>query len=101
MRKGQMILPPYITGAKSTADYGNSVCDRSKVYITTKYEAALMYAAGVRGDVYEVNPIGPIEDDPDCNEHGLSFSCDSAKIIKRLRLSDAQRAVILTALLNA
>jgi len=83
----RMILPPETTGARSIAAEINSrVCSRSRIYVTTDYAAAVMYASVVeRGTVYEVRPVGPIEHDPDCSTIGLSYQCLAAKITRELR----------------
>ena len=100
MNKGQLILPPAVTGATSQAKYGNYLTDKNRVYITTDYEAAMLYAAGVNGDVYEVEPVGELLSDPDCSQEGLSFSCGKAKIIKRYKLSDRSRRMVIKALIG-
>ena len=102
MKKGQFILPPAITGAFSTAECGNHVIDTHKVYVTTDFMIAAMFAAGVpKGDVYQVVPQGTLEEDPDCNEEGMSFSCDRACIVRRHRLSGQQRLALVEALLKS
>ncbi|NKI17399.1 hypothetical protein HCU74_08215 [Spongiibacter sp. KMU-166] len=98
MRKGQFVLPPDVTGAKSTAKFGNYMCDTSQVYVTTEFTDAAMYAVGVGGDIYEVEPIGELQEDPDCNRPGISFSCTKAKILKRHRLTSNERVAVLNAL---
>lgn len=82
--RGAYILPPSVTKAETTADFGASgVCKRDKVYITTSYDAAVLYAAGSkRGVVYEVSPIGDLSEDQDCSQPGLSFECDKAVVLK-------------------
>ena len=97
--KGRFILPPSETGAKSTAQFGNSMCDVGKVYVTTSYEAAAMYAATLpKGMIYEVDPAGLLEEDPDCDTRGLSYSCEKAKVLKRYRLTEPERQMIIGAL---
>ncbi len=80
--RGAYLLPPSITGAPSSSDFGaEAVHRRDRVYLTIDYRAALLFAAGSRfGVVYEVEPIGPIEPDPDCDTPGLSFECERARI---------------------
>lgn len=85
------VLPSIDTGAASCASYGgDGVCRRDRVYLTTIYEAAIIYAAmhpSGHGVVYEVEPIGDIEPDPDyMGRPGESVCCPSAKIIKRHRI---------------
>lgn len=62
-----LILPPARTGARSLADFGGAgVTRRDRVYLTADLDVAQMYALMVgRGDVYEVEPLGPLERDPD------------------------------------
>jgi hypothetical protein len=99
MKRGQFVLPPKTTGYKSTAECGNYMCNPSVVYVTTEYTAAAMYAAAIpNGDIYEVEPIGELTHDPDCDTQGLSFSCDRAKILKRHRMTKAERAMVLAVL---
>lgn len=80
------ILPPEITDAPSTAEFGaHGICRRDRVYVTTSYEAAQVFASfcpGGRGAVYEVLPIGELEDDPDCTVPGLSYCCRAARIVR-------------------
>lgn len=99
MKKGQYILPPAITGVPSSAVYGNHLCDKNQVYVTTEYAAAAMYAAVLhKGEVYEVQPVGEMVEDPDCDQPWLSYSCRKARILKRHRLTKAERAVVLAVL---
>ena len=100
LQKGNFILPPVITQAKSMASFGNKDCDRAKVYVTTSFEAAAMYAAGVLGDVYEVEPVGELGHDPDCLVDGLSYSCNKARILKCFRLKNNERQAILRELVK-
>lgn len=102
MAKGQFVLPPSITRARSLAKYGNHLTDMTQVYVTTNPVAALLYAVGVRnGDVYEVSPVGDLSVDPDCDFPGLSFSCQRARIVKVLRFTKAERENALRALLGS
>lgn len=87
---GSYVLPPSLTGAPTTADYGaDGVCRRDKVYVTTNYEAALMYASMSPSGhtVYTVQPLGQVQNDPDCTEPGVSFECDRAWVLDREVLS--------------
>jgi hypothetical protein len=86
-----MLLPPSITKAKSTTDLvgPNDVHRDDRVYITTNINAALMYASVFRrGVIYEVEPIGKIEPDPDCSMVDLSFQCERARIKRIQKISD-------------
>ncbi len=90
LRIGQRILPAAKTGVASTAKYGaQGVCDPSKVYVTPMPAAAAMFASmhpSGDGQVYKVETEGDVLHDPDCSKHGLSYTCDSARIIGRVRL---------------
>jgi rifampin ADP-ribosylating transferase len=100
------ILPPTRTGVPSAAKFGAAhVCREDRVYITTDEKAAALFGAlaPVRGDVvvYEVEPIGEIAPDPDCNEPGLSWECESARIVRVVRtLNSRERALTMLALAN-
>lgn len=86
-QRGGFILPPNLTRAKTLANYGaGGVCRTDRVYVTTDLRAALLYAAGVpKGVIYEVKPVGELEPDPDCLEPGLSFQCESAKVVRVIK----------------
>lgn len=86
-QRGAFILPPSITNQKSCSDFGGeSVHRRDRVYFTTEYNGALMYASACKnGVIYECEPIGEIEEDPDCSETGLSFQCEKAKVIRIIK----------------
>lgn len=90
LRIGQKILPAYETGAKSTAQFGaHGVCDPKKVYVTPLPQAAAMFASmhpSGDGRVYKVRTHGEVLHDPDCSERGLSYTCDAATIIGRVKV---------------
>lgn len=98
----RMILPSSKTGAPSNADYGaEGICRRDRVYIVTSFSAAAMYAAlhpSGRGVVYEVEPIGALEPDPDfipgegCEIQSLQ--CESARVLRKFKISRKDRARI-------
>ena len=99
MKPGQLILPSSVTGARSLADHGASgVCRRDRVYVATQFEAACLYAAMYPSKkaacVYLVEPIGEIEPDPDCNLPGLSFSAEKARIVKVIKLTRTEVAMV-------
>lgn len=77
------ILPSATTGTRSfTADMSR-VCRRDRVYVTTDFSAALLYAAcHEQGVIYEVCPVGELTPDIDCRQPGLSFECDFAEIVR-------------------
>lgn len=90
LRIGQRILPASETGARSTAVYGAAgVCDPNKVYVTPVPQAAAMFASmhpSGDGQVYRVRTVGEVVHDPDCSQHGLSYVCDAAVIVGRVRV---------------
>jgi len=93
---GSYLLPPDVTKAKGTireqavrmglATDGVSRGDR--VYMTTRWEAAVLYAAlhPSLGQVYVVTPEGELEEDPDCNEGGISYQAPKALITRAVDL---------------
>ena len=85
------ILPPSATGAPSCASYGGAaVCRRDRVYLTTLYDAALIYAAmhpSGNGVVYQVEPVGEITLDPDyLGPAGESVEALRARVIRKFRI---------------
>lgn len=87
---GQFVQPPSVSKAASTASFGaGGVCDRTKVYITTEFDAALVFACAHpsgRGKVYEVEPIGQVSDDPDAKALGYSYECAKARVVRVVRI---------------
>lgn len=81
------ILPSKDTGALSLALYGSGgVCRRDRVHLTNNLRMAWLYAQAHGGIVYEVEPIGVIEDDPDFTPEGdgiRSVACERARIVGR------------------
>ncbi|WP_219653599.1 MULTISPECIES: NAD(+)--rifampin ADP-ribosyltransferase [unclassified Pseudomonas] len=89
---GQFILPPSITGARSAAECGAAeVCRRDRVYITTSFEAACLYAGLYPdkrgGHVYVVTPLTELEPDPDYEAEGMSYAVERARIDRVRKLS--------------
>jgi Rifampin ADP-ribosyl transferase len=81
---GGYILPPLETKVLSTPDYGEmgGLHRKDRVYVTTELTDAQFYAAASKDPiVYEVEPQGILEDDPDCRGPGRSYACEKAKII--------------------
>ena len=101
LKPGTYLLPPVVTKATSLADCGaDGVCRRDRVYITTERAAALLYASGIPGGViYECEPVGAVEPDPDCNVPGLSFQVEKARIVRCIKPSqhdiEAARTVLM------
>ena len=59
---------------------GNHRTDR--VYVTTVFRDAQRFASpNKKPVVYEVEPEGTLEDDPDAEQSGHSYACEKAKII--------------------
>jgi hypothetical protein len=89
IRRFGHVLAPALTGVLSTADTGaHGVCRKDRVYVTTDINAAKLFASATKQPcVYEVEPIGTLEDDPDCNQKGFSFQCEKAKVKRIYRMS--------------
>lgn len=100
--RGAFILPPSFTGAPSCSEYGAAgIHRRDRVYLTTEYTAALLYAVGSkRGVIYECEPIGEVEPDPDCTLPGLSFQCTKARVTRCIKPKPAQIKMALAVLLE-
>lgn len=83
-QRGAFLLPPAVTRSASCSDYcDHEVHRKDRVYVTTDEAAALLYAcASKNGVIYEVEPIGELEPDPDCSMSGLSFQCQKAKVLR-------------------
>lgn len=101
VQRGAFLLPPSITKSKHCGLYGAGNVHRTdRVYVTTEQAAALLYASGwPNGVIYQCEPIGTLEDDPDCWKPGLSFQCEKARVLRVIkpRSKDLQmaRAVLL------
>lgn len=83
---GDLILPPDESGSPTTADYGAAlVCRRDRVYLGSDVSIAVVYTAmhpSNRGGLYEVEPIGDVEPDPDwAGEPGLSVAAPRARVV--------------------
>ncbi len=94
--RGAYLLPPSITRAPSLSEYGAAgVHRRDRVYMTTSIEAAALYAAGwPKGVIYECEPIGALEPDPDCTEPGLSYQCERARVLRLIKVPNQMIAHI-------
>lgn len=94
---GCIILPPTMTKVRSASDFGAAgIHRRDRVYLCTAPEGALIYAVlhpSRRGVVYQVQPIGAIEPDPDWNgPAGVSVQVERARVIRVFRVPPAVRA---------
>ena len=81
---GAYVLPPSVTKVRAVSDYApmGGLHRKDRVYVTTELSDAQLFAAASRKPVvYEVEPIGTLEDDPDCRLPGRSYACEKAKII--------------------
>lgn len=66
------------------------------VYITTERDLAATYAATMPGSwLMQVEPIGPVEPDPE-SMLATSFRCAAATVLRRYTLSNAERSQRLT-----
>lgn len=87
MKPGALILPPATTGTERTlAEYseqlGGEHVRRDRVYLATARDVAKAYAAFYPdGALYEVEPRGALEPDPDCYVPGLSWQCEAAVVL--------------------
>ena len=84
IKKGELLLPPSITGAASCSNYGaGKVCRKDRVYVTidrdTAYTVACLHPSG-KGRLYEVIVGNVLEDDPDSLD-GHSFQTDKAMVV--------------------
>lgn len=103
---GERLLPPAKTGVVPCSDFlppgVHSPSRRDRVYITTVFLEALMFAVmhPHKGYVYRVIPIGPIERDPDYmgSGPGGSFQCEEAIIIEKVIPRTSHRKAVLKAM---
>lgn len=102
--KGNMILPPSITGAPSCSEFGaEHVHRRDRVYLTTKPAAALIFAVthpSGDGCVYRCTPVGTLEPDPDSNVPGLSVQCERARVVHVHKITPSARRLLLKRLVE-
>lgn len=85
--RGAYLLPSSVTHVLSLAECGAAgVCRKDRVYVTTSYAAAVLYAAfAKRGVVYQCEPMGELEPDLDCTLPGLSWQCEKARVIRCIK----------------
>lgn len=83
--------------------YGSEITREDRIYVTTDFNAAVLYAScsSKKPTVYEVEPIGDVLPDPDCKEPGLSFQCESAKVLSSVRVDKATANQIRIAMLES
>src|ERR1700742_4071165 len=83
LKVGDSILPAKDVG-KNNMGSGNPLWRDDRVYLTKNINDAWCFAIRTDNDkprVYEVTPLGELEDDPDLPTKGISFQCPKAKII--------------------
>lgn len=84
LKIGGYILPPSITKVLSCPNFGEmgGLHREDRVYVTVELADAQFFASASQDPiVYEVEPVGNLEDDPDCRLPGHSYACEKAKII--------------------
>jgi uncharacterized protein len=101
LHPGELILPAEVPGVRSTTlehrakaiekDFGQEIpAERSfvgvyrpdRVYVTSDLDTARLYATG-GGSVYEVDPVGALEEDPERDPlSGPAFMCEAARILR-------------------
>jgi len=103
LQRGAFLLPPVITKARSCSEYGAAgVHRRDKVYVTIDQAVALLYAAAVKnGMIYQCEPIGTLEPDPDCDLPGLSWQCEKARIVRCIKPKKTDIEKARTVLMNS
>lgn len=94
LKLGDRILPPSRTGVLAAADFAadhgieTGHVRRDRVYLTTEIGEASVFAAmhpSNRGEVYVVEPLPPVEPDPDYLGPGrASWMAAEALVIRRL-----------------
>jgi len=93
LEPGQYIVPPKGNPrAKQKTRKEASAYDRSKVYVANNYGVAYMYATPQDkppGYVYEVEPVGKVERDPDpfVGKVG-AHQADAARVIRAVKEGD-------------
>jgi hypothetical protein len=76
------IFPPSVTGAEQNGVVPDRVRRKDRVYVTTDVATAILWASQHSSPMlYEVEPEGAIEADPDHKGVGVSFQCERAKIV--------------------
>lgn len=96
---GDLILPPSETGVPSCSEFGAAAVHRNdRVYLCTDINGAYLFAAmhpSGKGRVYEVEPIGGVEPDPDYNgPPGESVQVPRARIVRVIPLGRQDRDAI-------
>jgi hypothetical protein len=95
-RKGDLLLPPSVTGLTTTtrtrsaaAGLGNSTQRHDRVYVTSDRELARACAGAFEHDdgtigggvLYQVEPVGNLEPDEDLPGFDISFQVPKARVV--------------------
>jgi hypothetical protein len=79
---GDYIRSPAETGAKQNGSVPSHIRGKDHIYMVRELVKAAPWAAHHPNPIiYEVEPEGDVEDDPDVDEPGLSYRCPKAKIV--------------------
>jgi hypothetical protein len=79
---GAYILPPSETNAQQNGNVPSHIRGKDHVYMVRDFiEAAPWAAHHPHPIIYEVEPEGAVENDPDVEKPGLSYRCPKAKIV--------------------
>jgi hypothetical protein len=106
LARGDLLLPPTLTGAVSTADCSPTDAGRGtsprrdRVYLARQATDATVYA-GLQlggGDVYEVEPVGEIEPGTNDGSAGAHSACVAAARVVRVVWRDVTPDVALAAM---
>lgn len=101
--RGAFLLPPSITRTKHLSMFGAAGVHRmDRVYVTTQMAAAMLYAAGwPKGVIYQCEPLGALEPDPDCTEPGIAWQCERARVTRIIKPTPREIAMARSVLLSA
>ena len=82
LKVGGYILPPSETNAPQNGNVPSHIRGKDHIYMVRDFiEAAPWAAHHLNPTIYEVEPEGAIENDPDVDKPGLSYRCPKAKIV--------------------
>ncbi|MGY4177777.1 hypothetical protein ACVIHH_003068 [Bradyrhizobium sp. USDA 4518] len=79
---GKYILPPAETNAPQNGVVPSNIRGKDHIYMVREFVKAAPWAAHHKNPViYEVEPEGEIENDPDVDQPGLSYRSKRARIV--------------------
>ncbi|WP_129590875.1 NAD(+)--rifampin ADP-ribosyltransferase [Bradyrhizobium shewense] len=82
LKVGQYILPPAETGAAQNGSVPSHIRGKDHIYMVRDFVEAAPWAAHHESPIiYQVEPEGNVENDPDVEKPGLSYRCPKAKIV--------------------